>query len=243
MADPVAAPAASSTAPWPFPRRIGAAYTSPRALFEQLAERPSWFAPFALLLVLVIAFIVGLYDPVMVPEQLAKLEEAGKNTPQAAAFFTGFGRIMIPCIGVVTTGAVILVYALFVQLIGAFLLGGTLRYKQALSIVSHASMVGLAGFALRVPLALISKSSQVTVGPGMLFPSATAEGFGGHFLSAFLASFDVFNLWQTALIALGVSVVARVPAGKANAGIWGLFFVGAIVGALIGGVFGGMQGH
>jgi hypothetical protein len=122
-------------------------------------------------------------------------------------------------------------------------LGGALRYKQALSIVLHAAMVGVLGFALRVPLALIAKSSQVTVGPGMLFPASSAEGFGGHFLAAFLAAFDVFNLWQTALIALGAALVARVPSGKANAGIWGLFFAGALLGALIAGVFGGMRGH
>jgi len=244
MTDAVAAaPEAATTERWSFPRRIVAAYTSPRALFEQLAVNPAWFAPLALLLVLVIAFVVGLYEPVMVPEQLAKMEEAGRNSPQAAAFITGAGRIAIPCIALVTTALVMFLYALFVQLVGGFMLGGALRYRQALAIVTNSSMVGLAGFVLRVPLALISKSSQVTVGPGMLFPAASAEGFCGHFLSAFLAAFDVFSLWQTALIALGVSVVARVPQSKANAGIWGLFFIGALVGALIAGVFGGMQGH
>jgi hypothetical protein len=244
MADPIAAaPGAVPTEAWPFARRFVAAYTSPRALFEQLAQRPSWFAPFVVLVVLVIAFVVGLYDPVMLPEQLAKVEEQGGNTAGVTAFFSGAGRIIIPAIAVVSTSAVIFVYALFVQLVGAFLLGGALRYKQSLSIVLHASMVGVLGFVLRVPLALIAKSSQVTVGPGMIFPAASAEGFGGHFLSAFLSAFDVFSLWQTALIALGVSVVARVPSGKANTGIWSLFFVGALVGALIAGVFGGMARH
>jgi hypothetical protein len=196
-----------------------------------------------LLLVLVVAFVVGLYDPVMLPEQIAKLEETGKSSPQAIAMMSGPMRIGIPIIAAFSTAAVFFIYALFVQLVGAFLLGGALKYKQALSIVTHASLVGLLGFVIRIPLALISKSSQVTVGPGMLFPAATAEGFGGHFLSAFLASFDVFNLWSTALVALGVSVIGRVPSGKANGGIWGLFLVGALVGACIAGIFGGMQGH
>ncbi len=244
MEDQVAAaPEAASLEPWPFPRRVIAAFTSPRALFERLAQRPSWFAPLALLLVLVALYIVILWNPVMLPESLAKAEESGPGSAAAEQFMTTVGRIIIPCFAIVTTAIVMFLYSWFVQLVGGFMLGGTLSYRQALSIVTHASMVGLPGFLLRIPLALISKSSQVTVGPGMLFPAAQAEGFGGHFLSAFLGGLDLFSLWSTALIALGVSVVARVPSGKANAGIWGLFAVGLFVGALIAGGFSLMGPH
>jgi hypothetical protein len=240
MADPVAAAAeAVPTAPWPFPRRFLAVYTSPRALFEYLAARPSWFVPLLVVLGLVLAFVLGLYDSVIVPENLAKMEEAGKSSPQAIAFMTGsIGHIVTPAIGVFATAIVMFVYAAFVLMIGGFMLGGTLSYRQAMAIVTHASLIGVLGFAVRIPLALISKTAQVTVGPGMLFPAAQAEGFGGHFLSSFLSSFDLFNLWQTALVALGVSVVARVPSGKANTGIWALFFLGALVGGLVGGIQG-----
>jgi len=241
MADQVAAaPGAVPTEPWSFPRRFVAAYTSPRALFEHLAERPSWFLPFLVILLLVIAFVVGLYDSVLLPENLAKMAEQGKSSPQAEAFMSGIGgRLVIPGFATLATAGVLFLYSAFVLMIGAFLLGGKFSYRQALSVVTHASMVGVLGFVVRVPLALISKTAQVTVGPGMLFPAAQAEGFGGHFLSSFLASFDLFNLWQTALIALGVSVVARVPSGKASAWVWILF----LLSALVGGLFGGIQGR
>jgi len=244
MEDQVAAaPEAASLEPWPFPRRVVAAFTSPRALFERLAQRPAWFAPFAVLLLLVVVYLLVLWDPVILPESLAKAEESGRGTAAAEQFMSTVGHIIIPCFALAATAAVMFLYALFVWLVGGFILGGTLSYRQALSITTHASMVGIPGFLLRVPLAIISKSSQVTVGPGMLFPAAQAEGFGGHFLSAFLGGLDLFSLWSTALIALGVSVVARVPSGKANGGIWGLFAVGLVVGGLVAGVFSLMGPH
>jgi hypothetical protein len=244
MEDTVAAaPEAAPSAPWSFPRRFVAAFVSPRKLFEELAQRPSWFLPFAVALALVVLFVVGLYDPVIVPESLEKAAASGRPTAQVEQFMNTVGRVMIPSIGIATAVVITFVYTFFVWLIGGFMLGGTLRFKQALSVVTHASLVALPGFLIRVPLALIAKSSQVTVGPGMLFPGADAEGFGGHFLSAFLGWFDLFNLWQTALVALGVSVVARVSPGKANAGIWTLFVVGALVGGLLAGIFGSMGGH
>jgi len=244
MEDTVAAaPEAAPSAPWSFPRRVVAAFTSPRQLFEQLDQHPSWFAPFALILLLGVLFVVLLYDPVILPESLAKAAASGRPTEAAEQFMTTAGRIFIPCFTVLAITVVYFLYSWFVQLVGGFMLGGSLTYKKALSIVTHASMVGIPGFLIRVPLALIAKSSQVTVGPGMLFPAADAEGFGGQFLSAFLAGVDLFNLWQTALIAMGVAVIARVPAGKANVGIWTLFLLGVLVGALVAGISGGMGGH
>jgi hypothetical protein len=238
MEDQVAAaPEAASLEPWPFPRRLVAAFTSPRALFERLAQRPSWFAPLALLLVLVLLYIVILWNPVMLPESLAKAAESPRGAAATEQFMSTVGRIIIPCFAVGATMFFTVLYALCVWIVGGFVLGGTLTFRQSLSLVTHASLVGIPGFLLRIPLALISNSSQVTVGPGMLFPAAQAEGFGGHFLSAFLAGFDVFNLWSTALLALGVSVVARVPSGKANAGIWTLYGITLIAGGLLAGGF------
>jgi len=51
-----------------------------------------------------------------------------------------------------------------------------------------------------------------SLGPGVLFPPAEAEGFAARFLAMFLNNaLDLFNLWSLALCILGMSVVSRLP--------------------------------
>ena len=116
------------------------------------------------------------------------------------------------------------------------LLGGKLTYRQALSIVSHTGLISLPAFAVMIPLALVSKTAQVSVGPGMLFNPMTAEGFAARFIAQFMASIDVFKIWQVALTALGVSVIGRVDRGKATVFMFVAYFVASLLGACVGAV-------
>jgi hypothetical protein len=222
-------------APWPLPRRFVALFTSPKALFEELENRPSWLVPMLITLFAVALFVAILWNPVMLPEQLTAIEDR-PNAEVAATMLTTNGIYFALGFGIPGTAIALFVYSWFVQIVGAFLLGGTLRYKQALSIVCHTSMLGLVAQVVRIPLAFISKSVKVSVGPGMLLPPGTAEGFAMKFLSGFLANFDLFILWQTALVALGVSVIGRVPRGKANAAIWALFVLMSLCFGLLAGI-------
>jgi len=64
---PVAAGPMNAAAPWPFPRRVVAVFTSPRALFEHLEFRPTWLVPFVLLLLAAAAYVVFTWDSAWVP--------------------------------------------------------------------------------------------------------------------------------------------------------------------------------
>jgi len=66
-------------APWPFPRRFVALFTSPKALFEHLEERPTWLVPLLVTLVLVAVYVTVLWGPVILPNMLVRFEE--KDTP------------------------------------------------------------------------------------------------------------------------------------------------------------------
>lgn len=236
-------PSASSTtgtaptAPWPFPKRFISVFTSPRALFEHLAVQPSWLVPFLVGMLLIVIYIMILWDPVMLPETLAKMEESGQASEQALDMITNVGRWTT--LGAVLIGATVItfLYALAVFFVSGFLLGGRIKYKQALSIVTHSGLVAVLGTIVRIPLAFFSKTAQATIGPGVFFPPSQAEGFPQKFLANLLTNFDLFTLWQTALVALGVSVVANLPKGKANAGIWGLYLVFVLLGSLLGALF------
>lgn len=236
-ADPMPSPPAA-TAAWPFPRRLVAVFTSPRALFEHLADRPSWFLPLVLLLLAAAVFVVTTWDGAWLPQILEKMEEQGGGG-QGMEFMQNSGKmlysVMIPVFG----GIVTIIYGLAVMFVGNFALGGKVSFRQAMSIVTHAGLVSLLALPIRVLLANAAASPQVTLGPGALLPIAQQEGFVMKFLAGFLQSFDLFSLWQTALVAIGVSAVARVGLKAAMFAMFGLFLAFSLLGALLGAAFGG----
>ncbi len=242
ISTPAPGAASSHDAAWPFPRRFVAVFTSPRSLFEHLAERPTWLVPLLVMLGVVTLGFLILMDPVIVPEQISRMEETGQASDQAIAMMQGPFKYSFLIFGVLFVGIATVVYSAAVMGVGSFVLGGRLTFKQALSIVSHASLVLVPASLLKVPLAFVTKSVEVSFGPGALFPVSSAEGFGGKFLAYFLFGLDAFQLWQTALIALGVSVVARLSLGKTAPAIWVLFLIVTVIGALMQALAAGMGG-
>jgi hypothetical protein len=234
----------SSAAAWPFPRRFLAVFTSPRALFEHLAERPTWLAPLLVFLGVFALVFVILMDPVIVPEQIARIEESGRpNGDQAIAMMSGPFKWSFLVVGMFFITVATFVYAVWVFIVGSFVLGGKFTYRQALSLVSHASLVLVPSALLGIPLALVTKKAEVSFGPGAFFPVDQAEGLGGRFLSYTMFGFDIFRLWQTALIALGVAVMARIsPPSRAAVPVWILFLLVTILGALMQAFAAGMGG-
>ena len=240
------APGAPSSvgAAWPFPRRFMAVFTSPRALFEHLAERPTWVVPFLVSLAAFVLVYMILLDPVIVPQQITRIEDSGRpNADQAIAMMSGPIKYSFVVFGLIFVAGATFLYALAVFVVGSFVLGGKFTYRHALSLVTHAGLVLLPSAILRVPLALVTKKAEVTFGPGAFFPIDQAEGFGGRFLSFAMFGLDVFTLWQTALIALGVGVMARIaPPSRAAVPVWVLFVIVTIVGAALQAFLAGMNG-
>ena len=233
-----AAPAPVATrdeSPWPFPRRLVALFTSPKALFEHLENRPSWFVPLVIGLVMVAIYVIVLWNPVMLPNMLARFEE--KGTPQNVVDMMSKNGLVFSLGPAIIFGAIVtFLTALVVQAIGGFLLGGKLTYRHALSIVSHVGLIGIPAILVMIPLAFVAKTAQVSVGPGMLFNPMTAEGFGARFIAGFMASIDVFKLWQVALTGLGVSVIGRVDRSKATVAMFVAYFLASLLGACIGAI-------
>ena len=93
----VASDDAAARAPWPFPRRLVAVFTSPRKLFEHLEHRPTWLVPFLVLLASAAVFELATWDAAWVPMMTAKMDEQG--APEAAyEMITGNGKLIYTCI-------------------------------------------------------------------------------------------------------------------------------------------------
>ena len=238
VADSLPPSAAFPSAAWSFPQRLIAVFTKPRALFEHLAERPSWLLPFLLMLVAAALFVAFTWTNAWMPEITAKMEEQGAGG-QGMEFMEKNGMLLYSCLIPVFGAVFTLLYGAAVMFTSSFVLGGRMNFKQALSLTTHAGLVGLVALPIRILLANAAASPRVTLGPGALLPMAQQEGFAMKFLAGFLQSFDLFTLWQTALVGLGVSIIARIPLQKSMVAMFGLFLVFSLLGALIGAVSGG----
>ena len=228
---------AVARAAWPFPRRLVAVFTAPRTLFEHLEHRPTWLVPFLILLATAVVYVLTTWDAAWVPMMTTKLDE--QNAPEAAySMVTGNGKWIYTCVIPFFGALITVIHAAIVMGVGTFVLGGRLSFKQGLAIVSHAGLVGLVALPIRVLLANLAENPQVTLGPGALLPLAAQEGFAMKFLAGFLQSFDVFTIWQTVLVAIGVSVIARVGFKASLIAMFALFVVFSLIGAL-GATFGG----
>jgi hypothetical protein len=84
-------------------------------------------------------------------------------------------------------------------------------FGQMLAIKSYASLTAGIEWLVRIPLVLMAQSPLVHLGPGVLVAKDAATTFTGQLL----ISFNLFDCWQSLLLAIGLSVVAQVPRAKA----------------------------
>ena len=170
--------------------------------------------------------------------QMQQMAARGKPMPAEAAAaaqkFAGYGFIatgvlMIP-IGAVLTG--LLVW------IGGKVASAPFTFGQGMLIATLASVPRVLSFlatavqgAIADPQAIRSFSDAALGLARFVDPVSTSPA-----LMAMLANFDVFNLWQLVIIAVGISVIGRVErsAGVVGAVVaWGLGVALTVVPALL----------
>lgn len=216
LASPPATPSVPPSEAEPRPglvRRVLGVFVSPGRTFEAIAARPDWVAP--LLLTAVVTGVVGvaLYKPVIVPAQLDRIEsrdippeqmdqiEARIQSPAAQA-----AGVAMP---VIVLGVILVIQAGLLLFLGSIVLGGESSFRRVFAVVAYASLVYTLGVVVQAPIHLwVTRTPDPVAGLGFLAPS-DAGSAGVRFAHGILASIDVFALWQTALLAVGLSKAYR----------------------------------
>lgn len=215
---------------------------SPGATFKAALQTPK---PVGILLV--VALIVGLAAgapqmtesgrQAVLDAQVEAMERSGQEiSDQAYAAMQSFNRFGA-ILAVVGTLIVLPVTALIVTgfLWGVFnaLLGGTATFKQVLTVVTHGMVIAALGTLAAMPVFLMQGTVSTTspFNLGLLAPMLDDTGFPARFLRAV----NVFGIWQTIVVAIGMAVLYR----KAVRSVaMGLLVVYALVTAVFVTVFG-----
>lgn len=233
---------AKPTAGRPLWARALAIVTSPRSVFEELVERPSWFwtGLTTSAAAVIVSFIM--FNSVIAPFAIEQASKSPNMTPEALSRMEGIyaspvTRIVGSCMAGVFNLVLIVITGLLLFALTSFLMGGKAKVKQALAVAAHAMLVHIPRALLTMPLAISRQDPSVSLGPGALFPMSEAVGFGPKALANFLAYFDLFNIWSVALCILGMSVVSRIPTRQVAVTIISAFLGLAVLFSLLGAIF------
>ena len=211
-------------------------FVSPAQVFARRKGRGFW-VPLIVFTVIMAALFIGT-KPLMQPVYDAVWEQSSaqiaKRNPQITGEqldkmrnmqdkFAVVGAVIFTPIMVLVTGLVLwLVGKLFdaEQSVGDAMMVSTYSFfPKILAIVAGAVI------ALLVDPSSITSQFSVTVGPGRFVDMASQP-----VLAAIVGRMDVFTIWVTVLLAVGLHVVGKVPKGKAAIAAIVVWILGAVPG-------------
>jgi len=209
-------------------------FYAPSAVFARRANAGFWIPLLIISVLLGVIFFANrdLIDPIMEAEfarGMAKSAQAGKMTPEqmeAARKVTGtIGMIFAfvgPPIAMLLLGVVIWIVGKF------FDAKQTMNAAIVVAVFSYVPRV-VEGIVNRVEGLLIDTSNlnsrySLTLGLGRFFDPDTASPI----LLGLVGRIDVFTIWVTVLVAIGLAVTGKISRGKAAIAAAIVWLVGAL---------------
>jgi hypothetical protein len=216
-------------------------FVSPARVFARRKGRGFWLA-LLIFTVIMAALAIGtrplmqpVYDAIWQQTSAQIMKQNPQITPEQLQKARGFqdkfavvGAIIFTPIMVLLTGLVLwIVGKLFdsEQELGDAMMVSTFSFFPKILAVVAAALI-----AMFVDPSTITSQYSVTLGPGRLIDN-TAQPV----LAAIFGRLDIFTIWVTVLLAVGLHVTGRVPKGKAAIAaliVWILGALPALYGAL-----------
>jgi hypothetical protein len=214
MTDSAPATVPAEAAPKGLVSRIFGVVFSPRATYTAVAARPQWFGVLAVCSLLVAGgYFVLLSTEVgkqaAFDQQTQMIESFGvKLNDQALAgmeagierarYTTPIGQLIgIPLVLAIFSGI----------LLGIFnaLLGGDATYKQVFAIMAHSGVITALQQLFAIPLDFVRETLSSPTSLSVFFPFVADASFLGRLLS----SIDLFQIWSTLSLAIGLGVLYK----------------------------------
>lgn len=208
----------------PLVQRLWGVFVRPKATFQSLAQSMStWDLVVPLLILLCLSLTnQALIGPVALEEQRQRIMQR-EDVPEErkeALLERMDGALTRPTRYVTGIGAVAVWYAFLagiVMFFGTFILGGQASYKETLTIVLYASLVGVVEMALKIPLIVQLSTTRVKTGLVLLLPGS----LDGTLIYRFFQRLDFFAMWKIFLVAMGVAAIYKVEEKRARVILFG----------------------
>jgi len=215
--------------------RLARVLVSPRAVFDEQREKPTWFLPWLVVAIIVVAFGIWQTPYTQRVIELA-LEARGTTTqlsPSAMRTQAMIGSVFAPIafliFGAISAGILYLILAVT---------GSTVRYRSMLCAVFFSEAVLpiqylLQSIILRMrgapDVAITSVAdAQPALGLNLLLP---ADASSSHFVSALLGGIGPLPIWALIIMVVGIMRLDNVKKGAAWTAALASFVILLLVGA------------
>jgi len=236
MAEAAVAPVAESKGPGLIARLIGVIF-SPRATYAAVVARPRVLGAFVITIgIMAITegafFTTPVMQEVLMDQQVKTLESFGVNITDQMydRLEQGIGRAAYttPLTLVIGVPIVAAISAAIILGIWGMLMGGAGTFKQVFAILAHSGAILALAVLFAMPL---SYATHRLAGANLaVFVPMLEET---TFLARFLGAIDLFYIWWSINVAIGVAVLfKRKTAGIAGTFV-GLYVVVALVLAVV----------
>lgn len=238
MVDDMSSAGSAAEGSQPLPNlltRFFMVFVSPGTLFEQLKKTPKWLGAFLIVLVLTGAATSLLLPEEMVREQITQTVSADaspeeiEGVEKVADFFASpAGRGLSTLLNMAVISIIFLIYVGIIMLVFNVFMGGEASFKQLFSFASHASLISAVGALVTVPLKVAKEDMTAGLNLGLLSPVDSG------FMNNFLTGIDIFAIWATLVLALGLT---KLYTNRSVTGVAIILFIIFAVVVAIGAVF------
>jgi len=217
-------------------------FTSPSEVFAR-RQNGNWFIPLIVVTVVVFAIFLGtksLTQPVADAEFARGMAVAMRKNPQLTPDQIekgkGFAQIAFSVAFLFAVPVAAFFSALCLWVVGK-LFDATIGFSAALLIASYAAFpkifqpVAGALIAFFSDPSSLTSLSKITASPAHFFDISTTSPV----VLALLTRLDVFTIWCTILLGIGLAVIGKIPRSKAMIAaviVWALSTVFPLLGAL-----------
>lgn len=204
----------SPARPGLFARFVGVIF-SPRETFEHVAARPAVLGALALVAI-VGALAVGGFLMTEVGkrawlDQAVTQSEAWTGAPVTDQQYASMER-MAPMAGYLGMAQMLFGVPLFLLVISGVLfaafnavLGGAATFKQLFAVVVHSTFIWVGGWIFVMPLNYARESMSSPTNLAVFVPMLDEQAF----VTRLLGSIDLFMVWWTIVLAVGLAVLYR----------------------------------
>jgi hypothetical protein len=212
----------------PLPRRVIETFTSPGELFARFGSAPPWVGVVAITAIVTAAMfaLMPMEALVEMARSAAPPGQAGPDPETAATIMritSIIGGLVMPFIATVFMAGLL-------KLIFGAMMGGEATYQQYLGVYGHAMLIVALGAIVTFPIILMSGDMTRQLTPALLLGDADPAAA----LPKILMQFGIFNLWQYAVIGVGVVRVnrGRISMGATYAALAAFYVLTALLAAI-----------
>jgi membrane protein, antimicrobial resistance system len=236
MTDVTPPPAPATPSAWEDMIEI---FTSPSAVFARRREDPTFFVPWLILVVLMAVLYLGgwgLIEDAFRADQIRGAEKYLASHPEIPAEMAeqmrsgnGPGAGLVKYFFPIGMGIAVFIVGLM-SWVSARIVGATTSFGQAFMVATYAFVPRILGslvailLAVMLPESMMTTAAHLSLSPAIAFDPTTTDPV----LMAFLTRFDLFTLWSTVLIAIGIRVTGAVSAQKAYIAAFIVWLIAAL---------------